>query len=93
MTDLVKLAALRVKEAGNIARRKLQNKGQPGSKRARGNKIKNRVTSTKEAALETLEQMEEEYHCIVAATHGICEGYDRIQKVVALSKPCSSCLC
>jgi hypothetical protein len=91
MTDLVKLAALRVKEAGNIARRKLQNKGQPGRKRARGNKIKNRVT--KEAALETLEQMEEEYHCIVAATHGMCEGYDRIQKVVALSKPCSSCLC
>ncbi len=89
MTELVKLAALRLKKADDIAKRKLRNKNQSVGKR--GNKIKNPVA--KEEALQTLEQMKNEYECVKEATEEMCVGYERIQKVVALTKPLSPCLC
>ena len=89
MTELVKLAALRLKEADDIAKRKLRNKSQ--FVRKQGNKIKNPVS--KEEALQTLEQMKNEYECIKEATEEMCLGYERIQKVVALPKPCPCIAC
>ena len=80
MTELVKLAALRLKEADGIAKRKLQNKSQSVGKQ--GRKIKYSVA--KEEALQTLEQMKNEYKCIKEATEEMCLGYERIKKVVAL---------
>ena len=94
MTELINLAALRLKEADDIAKRKLRNKSRSVSGvRKQGRKTKNSVSNNaKEEALQTLEQMKNEYECIKEATKEMCLGYERIQKVLALPEPFSSCL-
>ena len=94
MTELINLAALRLKEADDIAKRKLRNKSRSVSGvRKQGRKTKNSVANNaKEEALQTLEQMKNEYECIKEATKEMCLGYERIQKVLALPEPFSSCL-
>jgi hypothetical protein len=87
MTELVKLAALRLREAEGIVKRKFRNQS---LSRQSGRKIKKPFSN--EEALQTLEQMKNEYECIKEATEEMCLGYERKQKVVALPKPFSSCL-
>ncbi len=87
MTELLDLAALRLKEADGLAKRKSWNKSQ-----SRGKNRSNKQPASKEEALQTLEQMQNDYECIKEAADEMCLGYERIQKVVAVPKPFSSCL-
>ena len=76
MTELLDLAALRVKEADVLAKRKSLKTG----------------SASKEEALQTLEQTQIDYVCMKEAADEMCLGYERIRKVVAVPKPFSSCL-
>ncbi len=75
-----------MKKADYFAKRKLRNKSRSVSGvRKQGRKTKNSVANNaKEEALQTLEQMKNEYECIKEATKEMCLGYERIQKVLAL---------
>ncbi len=87
MTELVNLAAIRLREAEAFFKRKSRNKSQSVTSRG-----KSKEPVSKEEALQSLEQMKNDYECIKEATEEMCLGYERIQKVVALPKPFSSCL-
>jgi hypothetical protein len=76
MTELLDLAALRVKEADVLANRKSLKTG----------------SASKEEALQKLEQTQIDYVCMKEASDEMCLGYERIRKVVAVPKPFSSCL-